>query len=324
MALTKRNPGARLARRATRRTSLRHGDPRKRRRIWLWIIAALLVIVLALVWGNYLKAESDARRAAAEKDEWLLEADTAIPIPVAVPSVNAGYAAPSQKMQTSQDMSYDAVIFDLGSCLAPLPYSVELPSMSGLTVNSGAPTLVSDVTRFQNAGFYVVGVFTVTSFDTDDVSQQALRRGLEMTLLSLYAKAGVDDILLMGLPVGSDTTDQAVTDYLLEVESLWASIPVSTPALGVVLPPAAFVGDTLAEDGSFIYAGNLTPGRMLAACDYIVLDLRQAGAQVGDILQGMQYAYVRYNLRLLTSLTQPDTAKYALSHGFSRIFEYKQ
>ncbi len=324
MALTKRNPGARLARRATRRTSFRHRDPTKWRRIWLWIIGAAVIITVALLWGNHLKAQSDARRAAEEADDWLLEEETAVPIPVAVPSVNAGYAAPTQKMQTSQNISYDAVTFDLGSCLTPLPYSVELPALSGLSISNGAPALASEVTRFKNAGLYVIGVFTVTSFDTSDISEQTLRRGLEMTLLSLYAKAGVDDILLLGLPVGSDSADAAATTYLLDVETLFASVPAEVPALGVALHPTAFVGDTLAEDGSFIYAGNLTPGRMLSACDYLALDLRTAGAQVGDILKGMQYAYVRYNLRLLTSLEQSDTADYALSHGFGRIFEYKK
>lgn len=324
MALTKRNPGDRLARRATRRTSLRHRDPRKWRKMWLSIIGAIAVIAVALVWGNHLKSESDARRAAEEAGDWLLEAETAVPIPVTVPTVNAGYAAPSQKMQTSQDLSYNAVTFDLGSCLTPLHYSVELPALSGLSVSDGAPTLTSEVTRFKNAGLYVVGVFTVTSFDTSDISEKTLRRGLEMTLLSLYAKAGVDDILLLGLPVGTDTADAATTAYLLDVEALFASVPAKVPALGVALSPTAFVGDTLEDDGSFIYAGNLTPGRMLSACDYLALDLRNVGAQVGDILNGMQYAYVRYNLRLLTSLEQPGTAKDAVSHGFERIFEYKK
>ena len=324
MALTKKTSGSRLARISTRRTSLRQRDPKKRKRIRFWVIGAILVIVAALLWGNYLKAESDARRAAAEADEWLLEAEDATPIPVPVPTVNAGYAAPSQKMQTAQDMSYDAVTFDLGSCLAPLPYSVDLPAISGLTVNPGAPSLVSDVTRFKNAGFYVIGVFTVTSFDTTDTSEQTLRRGLEMTLLSLYAKAGVDDILLLGLPVNTDAADAAATTYLRDVKALFASMVTEMPALGVALHPSAFVGEQLAHDGSLIYAGNLTPGRMLAACDYLALDLRLVGTQVGEILKGMQYAYVRYNLRLLTSLEYTDTAAYALSHGFGRIFEYKK
>lgn len=321
MAFMQNHKGNHLARRATRRASLRNRDPQRWRRILLISVCAVAVIIAALIWGGCLKAESDARRAAEEAGEWLLEQETAMPIPVAVPDHNAGYAAPNTKMQTTQDVRYGAVTFDLGSCLSPLPYSVELPALAGMSVSDGAPTLVSEVKRFQNAGLYVIGVFTVTSFDTQDVTERTLRRGLEMTLLSLYAKAGVDDILLVGLPSGSDTADRSATAYLLDVEALLASIPVSVPSVGVVLPPAAFVGE-VAEDGSLVYAGSLTPGRMLTVCDYLALDLRGTGDTAHTLLQDMQYAYVRYNLRLLTSLSEPEAAEAAVAHGFSRILEF--
>lgn len=324
MAWMKKDPSAHFARRATRRASLRDRDPRRFKRTVGIILGCVAVVVLALIWGNHLKKESDARRAAEEADQWLLEEATAVPIPVAVPSVNAGWAAPSQKMQTSRDLTYSAVTFSLGSCLTPQPYRVALPEASGLSVTEGAPDLESEVRRFKNAGLYVIGVFTVTSFDTNDMTERTLRRGQEMALLSLYAKAGIDDLLLLGLPTGNDTADASAVSYLREVEALLASIPVSVPAVGVALYPTAFVGETPAEDGSLVYAGSLTPGRMLAVCDYLALDLRETGGGTAALLKEMQYAYVRYDLRLLTPLSQPEIAEAAATHGFSRIWEYGQ
>ena len=319
MALRKKNPGDRYARRATRGFSRQ--DPAKRRRLIAVISCALAAVILALVWGNFLKAESDAHRAAEEAGEWLLDENAATPIPVSVPAVNAGYAAPSGKMANVEGLSLQAVTLDLGSCGTPQPYQVELPTGSGLTVAEGAPALASEVRRFKNAGLRVIGVFTVTSLNITDVTERTLRRGQEMTLISLFAKAGVDEILLLGLPVGSDSLDAAATDYLMETETLLASIPAALPAVGVALHPSAFVGE-VAEDGTLLYAGSLTPGRMLAVCDYIALDLRGSGAQLTDILQGIQYAFVRYNLRLLTTQAQPELTSTAVSHGFSRIMEY--
>ncbi len=319
MALRKRNPGGRYARRATRGFS-RH-DPSKRRRLIAVISCALAVVILALVWGNFLKAESDARRAAEEAGEWLLDENAAVPIPVSVPAVNAGYAAPSGKMSNSDKLELQAVTLDLGACGSPLPYQVEFPTGSGMTVNEGAPELASEVRRFKNAGLRVIGVFTVTSLNATDLTERTLRRGQEMSLFSLFAKAGVDELLLLGLPVGGDSLDTTATDYLLEMETLLASVPATLPAVGVALYPAAFVGE-VGEDGTLLYAGSLTPGRMLSVCDYIALDLRGLGGQVTDVLQGMQYAYVRYNLRLLTAQNQPELTEAAVSHRFSRILEF--
>lgn len=305
----------------TRRRSA-HRDPKRTKHLILACLIPLAVIIVALIWGNHLKAESDAYRAQMEAGAWTLDEEIAIPIPVATPSVNAGYAPPSGKMQTSELLDYQAVTLDLGSCLAPLPYSPALPEASGMTVASGAPDLSSEIARFQNAGLHVIGVFTVTSFDTSDITERTLRQGQEMTLLSLFAKAGIDDILLLGIPTGSDALDVAATDYLRKAEALLASVPAAVPALGIALYPAAFSSGEVSEDGDILYTGGLTPGRMLSVCDYLALDLRGLGTQTSDILHEMQYAYVRYDLRLLTSRAQPETTAAAVSHGFEQIFEF--
>ncbi len=292
------------------------------KRLLFAVALPIAVIVLALIWGNHLKNESDALRAALEAEEWTLDAEITVSIPVAAPHYNAGYAPPSGKMQTSDLLDYQAVTFDLGSCKTPLPYQVDLPETSGMTTSTDAPMLSSEVTRFQKAGLYVIGIFTVTSLQTTDIAQKALLEGQEMALLSLFSQAGIDSILLLGIPTGTDSLDQAAMNYLHKAEALLASVPAAVPALGIALYPSAFSSGEVNENGDIQYTGSLTPGRMLSVCDYLALDLRDMGSQTSPMLRDMQYAYVRYDLRLLTSRTQPEITEEAVRHGFSKILEF--
>ena len=98
---------------------------------------------------------------------------------------------------------------------------------------------------------------------------------------------------------------------------------MTTPALGVALTPLAFQSDTNQADGTPIYAGELTPGRMLKVCDYLTLDTRGYGDSINQLLLGMQYAYVRYSLRLLMPVSAPAAITTAASRGFGRILEYE-
>ncbi len=316
MARMKKNPGTRLARRATRRTSLRGSRPVLKRHILIWGAACLVTVVVALIWGNHLKAESEALRNAESAGDWSLDTAIAVPLPVHAPVYNAGFAAPTQKMQTTQKLDYDAATFDLGSCSAPLPYTVELPAASGMTVGDGAPALASETARFHRAELSVVGVFTVTSLDAASTAEQQLRHGMEMSLLTLYAEAGIDSFLLLGLPQNA----ASACDYLTDVKALLASVAPSV-SVGAALPPSAFEGEADTSTAP-TYAGNPFPGQMLASCDYLALDLRNC-QDPDAILRSMSYAYVRYSLRLLTPLERPEVAAAASEHGFERIWEYR-
>lgn len=321
MARMKKNPGARLARRATRRTSLHGRRPILKKQVFIWGAACLVTVIAALVWGNYLKAESEALRLAESAGEWSLDTEIAIPLPVDAPEFHAGFAAPTQKMQTTQKLDYDAATFDLGSCVSPLPYAVELPSASGMTVSDGAPALSAETGRFHRANLSVVGVFTVVSLEAESKAEEQLLRGMEMSLLTLYAEAGIDSFLLLGLPQNAATAQA----YLTEVKALLASIAPSV-SVGVALLPNAFEGEAAIDtadttDGS-VYAGNPFPGQILAVCDYLALDLRNC-QDPDAILAYVSYAYMRYSLRLLTPLERPEVAAAAIGHGFGRIWEYK-
>lgn len=318
MAFKRKNPGDPYARRALRQK--KRWDPRKKRLLLSCLLGGIAVVIAALLWGNVLKADSEAHRAAQEANQWLLDGKDVTPLPVNIPPYSAGFALPSGKMHMSDILDYQAVTFNLGSTLSPLPYGIELPAGSGMSISEGATTLEAEVARFHRAELYVIGVFTVTSVTATDDAERQLRQGQELALFSRFAEAGIDSLLLLGLPVGSDTLDKATTAYLSEIKSLWNT--TSDPALGVALYPTAFVNPLQDPSGAASHAGSMTPGRLLAACDYLVLDLRQSGDQAEALLKAFQYPFVRYNLRLLTS---PDTAhitQLAVEHGFSRILEF--
>lgn len=281
------------------------------------------MIAGALIWGNILKAKSDKLAADREAGRWQLDLEVTTPIVgVTTPEVRAGYASPGGNMRRLEDSTYGGVTLRLGDCTSPLPYRVGASEEMALSYESGAPSLAEHIKALQDRGLHVIGIFDVTSFDTSDASLRAYRRGLEMTLFALFAKAGVDNLLLTGLPAGTDDTDPLAVAYLEDVKALWASLPVTSPALGVVLDPPAFVGDTDPDDGSPVYAGSLTPGRMLGVCDYLALDMRGHGEMALDILKDMQYAYVRYSLRLLMSTREADLVYETSDRGFGRILEY--
>ncbi len=319
MVLKRKNPGEKYARRALRKRA--NHDPSQKKRILLISLGTLVIIALALVWGNILKAESDQRRAEEEANAWLVDEDSVIPIPVDVPNHSAGYAQPGGKMHMSDILDYGAVTFDLGSTASPLPYHVELPEGSGMSIREGAPSLQSEVARFHKADLYVIGVFTVTSPGMADTTEKVLRQGQELALLTQFAEAGIDNILLLGIPAGSDALDKVATGYLVNVKTALASFS-PTPAVGMALYPSALEGSVAHPDGTSAYVGQMTPGRMLAACDYLALDLRQSGEQTEVLLKELQYAYLRYELRLLTSTETAHITQTAVDHGFSRIFEF--
>ena len=71
-----------------------------------------------------------------------------------------------------------------------------------------------------------------------------------------------------------------------------------------------------------LYAGEISPARVLAACDYLAMDLRAMSAVgVTTLFPDIQFPYVRYSLRLLMSRRDRDAVEQALERGYERVFE---
>ena len=287
-----------------------------------WILTILagivLVVALALVWGSHLKAEADERQAAAERGEWTLDPETAVPVPVDVPDIRAVEIYPEGNVGDILIAGdHDGVILPLGRADAPLAYRSEVAAASGLPPAAEAVSLPDDVARVAKRGLNVTCVFTVTSFEESEPALRAYRRGMELALLREYAAAGMHDILLLGLPAGNEALDREAVAFVTDLKHLLADLE-TPPAVGVALAASCF-GDT---DGEAPVAGSLTPARVLSICDYVAMDLRSCTAEnTAALLPRISYVYVRYSLRLLMNVQDTPTVEDALSHGFERVFE---
>ncbi len=324
MSLLKRKQHRRYARHSTRRGASPR-DPRRTKRIVAVVAGVTAVIVVALVWGNILKTRSDDYRALKGYEAWTVDEKVTTS---AVKEPLAGDAAPMTPGQ-SPDTAYDSAMLRLGSGAGKdIPYASKVLTSAGVPVADGAPALAEDVDRVHARDMAAIGMFTVTSLSETNPAMAAYRRGLEMAWLIECAGSGLDEILLNGLPTGDDAKDAAAVAYVAELKQSLSSVN-DAPAVTVVLPMRAFAEQ--AKDGTWTYDHRLTPGRMLTVCDGLVVNLASVpAAKVENNLQGVQYPYVRYGLRLLLNgeavipSDDPEGASLtadalAYAHGYERI-----
>lgn len=328
------HPERRLSRSATKRGIVLR-RPRHMGRMIAIALSAVGIVALALVWGSYLKAESDAFRQQVELGAWTLDPDMTVSHPVSVPDLRGLELRPGESLEELPADIYFGVILTLNREDGTLLYTSAVGREAGLPTAEEADDLNRDTERLEKRGLRVICAFTVTSFGEGNPALRAYRRGVELALLREYAEAGADDLLLFGLPAGGDAEDLATVEYLRDLRRILSDLK-NPPAIGVALNPGSFATDAtydaednphdpltgLDKDAVPRYAGNITPARILGACDYLAMDLRGLNPdRMADILPHIRYAYVRYSLRLLTDKYNPSAAGEALSHGFERIFE---
>lgn len=288
------------------------------------VLCGMAGIVLALVWGNHLKAKSDAFRDGQSDHDWTVDTNLTESIPVSVPDIRAVGIKPEGNVGDILIAgNHGGVILSLCDGDGIPQYASAVGSAAGLPIPQGVPSLSDDIARVSRRGLNVTCVYTLTCFSASDAASATYQRGLDLALLRECAEAGPDDILIVGLPAGSDTADRRAVEFLTELNTLLSDLP-NRPAIGVALPPSAFAGSEAdkEDDTSPLYAGNISPSRLRSACDYLAMDLRSMSAVgVSDLLPHIQYAYVRHSLRLLVNPSDGETVKGVLSHGFERVFE---
>ena len=315
-----RRTSNRYSRRSTKR---RHAfrPPAHPGRLVAIIVATVAVIVLALVWGNALKRQSDALRAAEAADQWTLPPEEAQDQSSFVPAIRAYEIKPEGNVgDIVISGSHGGVILPLRGADGSLSYRSETASAAGISIPAGAPLLADDVARVSRRELRVSGVFHVTCFDADDLSTRTYLRGLELALLCEYASSGIDDILLVNLPCGDDERDALTVAFLEELQDLLNTLQ-SSPAIGVSVPLSAIAGET-DENGTPLYAGDMTPSRIARVSDYLALDLRyKSTEEIGLLLPRLTYAYQRHSLRMMVDKNSATATDELLKHGFTRVFE---
>lgn len=280
-------------------------------------LSAVGVIILALIWGRYLKEQSDEYRAAQERGEWTLDPETAVAIPVDVPDMRALAVSPGGNVgDILIEASHEGVIFSLTAEDGTLAYRSFLGEAAGLPTAEEAIPLDEDVARVKKRGLRVVCAYEITWHTVERPADRIYRRGMELALLRECAEAGVDEILLFGLPSHGETLEMT-SAFLCDLRESLSDLK-SPPAIGVALSATAFLSD--GEDE--LYVGNTSTAHIRKVCDYLAMDLRARTAEeMAELLPRIQYAYVRYSLRLLTDAAVHAAAEEAFSHGFERVYE---
>ncbi len=297
-----------------------------------WIggsLAVVAIITVALVWGNALKQKSDAYRADKEAGLWTLPSEATVDSPA--PLLPNSHLLEIKPEGNVGDIiiynSHDGVLLPLRDAMGSLSYRSDIAAEAGLTVPTDAVTLSQDVQRVSRRGLRVAGIYHVSCFDTNDEATHIYRRGLDLSLLREYAASGIHEILLLGLPCGTDEKDALAGYFLEDLNHLLSTIP-SPPAIGVALPLSAFertdTGEETVDDAS-PYIGGISPGRIDQRSDYLALDVRHTTAEeMEEILPRMAYIYQRYNLRMLVNREDSSIAEDLASHGFARIYEMRK
>ena len=330
MPLRKRKE-SRDSQRYARGSTRKRSRPRGFIRPWQIIVPLLCGvtgIVLALMLGNYLQAKSDAYRDNGTNNDLLTPGETVESIPVSVPDIRAVSIRPEGNVGDILIAGkHGGVILPLCDNSGVPLYASKVAAAAGMAVDPLAPSLTDDVARVSRRELNVTVVYTVTCFSTPDTAVSTYRRGLDLALLRECAEARPSDILLLGLPSGSDAADKRAAEFLADLNVLLADLPAA-PAVGVALPPSSFTAhDSTDNDGTQeadapLYAGTLSPARLLTYCDYIAMDLRaMSTVGVSGILPDIRYAYGRYSLRLLLNVNDREAVDNALKQGYGRVFE---
>jgi hypothetical protein len=303
------------------------------------VLCGVAGIVLALVWGNHLKAKSDAYRDKEALGDWTVDTAITDPLPVEVPDIRAVEIRPEGNVgDILMAGKADGVILPLCDGKGIPLYASAVGHAAGMVIPSDAPSLADDIARVSRRGLNVTVVYTVTCFSVDGTAESSLRRGLDLALLRECAEARPGDILLLGLPAGTDVSDRKTVEFLGDLNALLDDLPVR-PAIGVALPPSVFASDSSERGDGFtqgnpsdtaeteaakrpLYAEVISPARVLAACDYLAMDLRAMSAVgVATLLPDIQFPYVRYSLRLLVNKQDRDAVERTLERGYERVFE---
>ena len=288
------------------------------------LLCGVAGIVLALALGNYLQSKSDAYHESNGETAWLPPVESVESIPVDVPDIRAIRINPEGNVgDILIEGLHGGVILPLCNDAGVPLYASKVAAAAGMATSPSAPSLPDDVARISRRELNVTVVYVLTCFTASDPAVAAYQRGLDLALLRECAEARPNDILLIGLPCGSDVADGRAVEFLTELNTLLADLPAA-PAVGVALPPSAFATVNTTEDGADLplYAGNLSPARLMDHCDYVAMDLRSMSAVgVASLLPDIRYAYTRYSLRLLLNASDQGAVHTTLNQGFQRIFE---
>lgn len=278
-------------------------------RILIIVISAVVIFGLSLLLGYYLRTQVDTMPKRgdlpAEMLSGQLPADTsdASKISIMAPDLPldgipdaAAVAAAVEELVLG---SREAVSLCLRDDAGEVYYrSAVAQNLTGQQPDGVDLSLLLPALR--DADIYTSAMFGVTAFTAPGTGEGDLLYAYESSLIAEIGSAGIDEILLTGLPVTVDTLD-AVSDFLGEVRR---QLPDSVQ-LAVAIPAA------LTREA----AGTVLIKQLSLYADTIALDLRDLSLSeeetladaAAELFTDASLYFSKYNMRVLLPAADRET-----------------
>ena len=296
--------------RYSRRTSV---SLRKKRIITIVIASILSVAVLfgvAVGLGAYLrhKAESYEPKQEYEFDDNAPPASDGA-VAVCAPSFTYG-----DYLYGFFQKGYTELSLSLGTAENPTFVSDVSQSVSGVVC--GDIMLEEYSALIHKYEGRACAYFVSSAFECENENLRRIKKAYEIALLCEAVEKGIDDILILGINVTEENSDE-VARYLSELNSSAGDCSVGV---------AINVGTLLLTENEVYIAAKLK-----SACDFVALDLRNldfSGASesgsgtptnLAQYLNEIKYYLSSYSLRLVFSDTNEQFFDEAIELGFSNL-----
>ena len=179
-------------------------------------------------------------------------------------------------------------------------------SVSGSSDHMGSRDPSEAVAAIKIEGGYVCTYFYSAAFDEPDVYKREILKVYEIALINEAARAGVDEILIIGLKPTKENVD--------EMESFVSDLAVASgkSALGVLVA---------AEEVKLTDGGEYIVPRLRAVCDFTALDAREieTRTELYAFIDEMEYYISSGDMRLVFSDGNSSFAQNAIDHGANSV-----
>ncbi len=158
--------------------------------------------------------------------------------------------------------------------------------------------------------------FVSSAFECEDENLRRVKKAYEIALLCEAAEGGIDDILILGINVTEENSNE-IAKYLSELNAA-----VGDCSVGISINTGTLL---LTENEVYIAA------KLKSACDFVALDLRHldfsdaegsgsgAPTNLAQYLSELKYYLSSYSLRLVFSNANEKFFDEALELGFSNL-----
>ena len=293
--------------RYSRRTAL---SLRKKRIILTVVSCAFAVAVLfgiAVGVGAYLKSKAESYEP---REEYNFE-DNSPPASDGAEAVQAPMFSYGDYLYGFIQKGYSDLSLSLGTADSVTFDSSVAKSVAG--VSCGEVRLEDYSSLIHKYDGRACAYFVSSAFELENENLRRIRKAYEIALLCEAAASGIDDILVLGVNVTKENSDE-VAKYLSELNSAAGDCSVGI---------AINTGTLLLTDNEIYIAGKLR-----SACDFLALDLRyldftdagdSAPTSLAEYLNQLKYYLSAYHLRLVFSDSNSQFFDEAEELGFSNI-----